>query len=327
MKQISGYAIGNGTSTLNAMVDAHAITGLTTRAINGAKAFVDLMRRWRKMAGLAPARPEPAQDSQGDMSLAPAPIPDAGGCVRALMEDVVRSSGLEAVLKKGDAEKEKGERAIDNVNELITSAAEFDRDQPQGTLADYLAGVTLVGDTDRMSGAGGAITLMTLHAAKGLEFPVVVIAGLEDGILPHSRSRDNFDQLEEERRLCFVGITRAEQHLILTKAQFRTVRGLRDRTITSQFLNELPQDFVHVTDRTGMGSYDRGRQSREFPREAPTDVGGKFREGQLVRHGTFGLGRIKEISQAGQHSRAIVDFNTAGRKTLILEMAKLQVVG
>jgi len=328
MKQITAYAVGQGISTLNAMVDAAAIPGLTTRAANGAKAFVEMMRRWRKMAGLgreaSPQNSGPA--SEGEISFAPAAGTEAGGRVRALMENVVGTSGLESVFKKGDAEKEKGERAIDNVNELITSAAEFDREQPEGTLADYLAGVTLVGDTDRMNEAGGAITLMTLHAAKGLEFPVVVIAGLEDGILPHSRSRENIAQLEEERRLCFVGITRAQEHLILTKAQYRTVRGLRDRTVTSQFLNELPRDFVRVTDRTGMDSFGDGRPSRAAPREAPGSTGGKFHEGQLVRHATFGLGRIKDISQAGQNTRAVVDFNTAGRKTLILEVAKLQVV-
>jgi DNA helicase-2/ATP-dependent DNA helicase PcrA len=384
MKQMTAHAFGRGMSTLNAMREAAAIPGLTTRAANGAKAFVELMRRWRKMAGLAPA----AQTSGGELESVeggqsattaasvqfpvvsdhatsasllttghsplatasslttghsppatasspttghspPATARVATARVRELIEDVVRSSGLETLFKKGDSEKEKGERAIDNVNELITSAAEFDADQPEGTLADYLAGVTLVGDTDRMNEAGGAITLMTLHAAKGLEFPVVVMAGLEDGVLPHSRARDNFDQLEEERRLCFVGITRAQEHLILTKAQFRTVRGLRERTITSQFLKEMPQDFLRVTDRTGTESLGGSarRSSREAPRETPPGGAGKFQEGQLVRHATFGMGRIKQISQAGQHTKAVVDFYPSGKKTLILEMAKLQIVG
>ncbi len=318
MKQIAAYAVGNGISTLNAMVDAASVPGLTTRAVNGAKAFVELMRRWRKLAGLAP---------QGE---SPAPAAEPGGRVRALMEDVVRSSGLEGLFKKGDAEKEKGERAIDNVNELITSTAEFDRDQPEGTLADYLAGVTLVGDTDRMNEAGGAVTLMTLHAAKGLEFPVVVIAGLEDGVLPHSRSRDNIEQLEEERRLCFVGITRAQEHLILTKAQFRTVRGLRERTITSQFLNELPQDFVRVTDRTGMDSFG-ARPSRTAPAKRRTWGRAGNRASSTPANWSViqpsGWAGSKRISQSGQNTRAIIDFNTAGRKTLVLEYAKLQAVG
>jgi DNA helicase-2/ATP-dependent DNA helicase PcrA len=137
--------------------------------------------------------------------------------------------------------------------------------------------------------------------------------------------------LEEERRLCFVGITRAQEHLILTKAQFRTVRGLRERTITSQFLNELPQDFVRVTDRTGSGSFGGARPPREAARETPTaGAPGKSTwacPGQLVRHPTFGLGRIREMSQSGKNTRVVVDFNTAGRKTLVLEYAKLQVVG
>src|SRR5206468_7043828 len=157
--------------------------------------------------------------------------------VQALMEVVVRESGLEQLLKKTGIEEHE---QLENVNELITSAAEFDKDNSEGTLADYLAQVSLVSDADHLKGAGGAITLMTLHAAKGLEFPVVAIIGMEEGILPHSRARGNLNELEEERRLCFVGITRAEQQLILTKAAYRTIRGLRERTVTSPFLNELP---------------------------------------------------------------------------------------
>jgi DNA helicase-2/ATP-dependent DNA helicase PcrA len=121
------------------------------------------------------------------------------------MEEVVRTSGMEAHLRKiGDQELAE----LKNVEELISAAAEFDKEQPEGTLVDYLAQVSLVADVDHMDNVGGAVTLMTLHAAKGLEFPVVAIIGLEDGVLPHSRARDNLDELEEERRLFFVGITR-----------------------------------------------------------------------------------------------------------------------
>src|SRR5208337_2436023 len=99
---------------------------------------------------------------------------------------------------------------------------------PEGSLDDYLAQVSLVSDADRFEGAGGAVTLMTLHAAKGLEFPVVAIIGLEEGCLPHSRARGDTKELEEERRLCFVGITRAQERLILSTAAWRTIRGKRE---------------------------------------------------------------------------------------------------
>src|SRR4029079_17583977 len=148
--------------------------------------------------------------------------------------------------------------------ELITSAHEYDAGNPEASLNDYLAQISLVSDIDHLKDAGGAVTLMTLHAAKGLEFPVVAMIGLEEGILPHSRSRGNLNELEEERRLAFVGITRAQEHLILSKAQYRTIRGLRERTVTSPFLSEMPQDALRITDRTGLDTLGDRDEDREF---------------------------------------------------------------
>src|SRR5205814_8255712 len=123
-------------------------------------------------------------------------------------EDVVRTSGMEMLLRKegGDELQELG-----NVNELITSAAEYDAGNPEGTLHDYLAIVSLVSDADHMRGAGGAVTLMTLHAAEGLGFPVVAMIVLEEGVLPHSRARGNLDELGAERPLRLVGLTLVKQ--------------------------------------------------------------------------------------------------------------------
>jgi DNA helicase-2/ATP-dependent DNA helicase PcrA len=248
-----------------------------------------------------------------------------------LMENVVRRSGLEAALKKaqqvaGGADDE-GNDPLANVSELISSAAEFETENPQGTLQDYLSMISLVSDADHLKGHGGAVTLMTLHAAKGLEFPVVAMIGLEEGILPHSRARGNVNELEEERRLCFVGITRAEQKLILTKAAYRTIRGLRERTVTSPFLNEMPAEMLEIVDRTGLAFGDTRRENRERLETESERLAGQFRRGQMVRHPTFGLGRIAEVSDMGQHTRAIIEFNAAGRKTLILQYARLEAVG
>ncbi len=250
--------------------------------------------------------------------------PDGPGRIQKLMEDVVRVSGMEAHLKKaGDQD----ESELKNVEELISAANEFDKENPRATLHDYLAQVSLVGDVDHLGGGEGSVTLMTLHAAKGLEFPVVAIIGLEDGILPHSRARGNLDELEEERRLLFVGITRAQQRLILTKAQVRTVRGLRERTIPSPFLNELPAKDLKLDDRSGFGDVDHTDPYQSaFRAEAERRFLG-FKRGQLVKHPTFGMGRIAEISESGSNTRAVVEFNSAGRKTLILEHARLEAVG
>ena len=346
LKQLTAYATGHGITLVQAMDEAPLVTGLSTKAVAGAKKFVDLLRHWRRLAGVVGGKTggggEGERGRQGDKEtgrqgeggetmlqfVEPAAVAQAGPAprrpVQAVMEDVIKSSGYSELLKKLDKEKEEGERPSDNVNELISSAAEFDRDNAEGTLQEYLANVSLVSDADHMRGAGGAVTLMTLHAAKGLEFPVVAMIGMEDGVLPHSRARDNVDEMEEERRLCFVGITRAQRHLILSKAQYRTVRGLRERTITSPFLNEMPPDLLKVEDRTGVGSLD----TDSYPsREEPKGLAAQFHKGQLVRHPTFGLGRITEVADMGQHTRAVIEFNSAGRKTLILQYAKLEAVG
>ncbi|HEY8666179.1 MAG TPA: 3'-5' exonuclease, partial [Tepidisphaeraceae bacterium] len=171
---------------------------------------------------------------------------------------------------------------------------------------------------------GGAITLMTLHAAKGLEFPVVAMIGLEEGVLPHSRARESKAELEEERRLCFVGITRAQKKVLLSKAAYRTVRGLRERTVTSPFLNEMPAEAMEIFDRTGVESEEERSAWRGRDRSEAEGLASEFKRGQLVRHPTFGLGRIAEISNMGQQTRAVVEFNAAGRKTLILQYARLE---
>ncbi|HEV7302395.1 MAG TPA: UvrD-helicase domain-containing protein [Tepidisphaeraceae bacterium] len=398
VKLMDAYGISNGISLAQSMAQVEKVTGLSSRAVNATRNFVQLLRRWRQIAGCAPvaqtppaasptsvgteSTPKPTYIEPTNGQLFPSPgtpgegqdagdselgapsadqnhphlaspgVPGEGqeiaspkGLVQRVMEDVVRTSGLEALYRKtGDADLSE----LANVNELISSAAEYDDENPDGTLEDYLAQVSLVSDADHMKGTGGSVTLMTLHAAKGLEFPVVALIGLEEGCLPHSRSRGNPIELEEERRLCFVGITRAEQHLIITKAAYRTMRGLRERTIPSPFLNELPQDKLAIIDRTSL-SFDSGTYPRSggtgygnykstgagsYGATAPSDrrydtqptLGG-FRAGQLVRHPKFGLGRIFELADAGQNTRAIVDFNTGGRKTLILEYARLEAVG
>ena len=311
IKQMQAHAVGHGLSLWGAMEQAHEVTGLSTRAVSAAKQFVELVRRWRALAG--------GQGATNDM------FAGKKGRVQTVMEEVVRTSGYEDLLRKLDKEKEEGERASDNVNELINSAAEYDAGNVEGSLNEYLSMISLVSDVDHMKGSGGAVTLMTLHAAKGLEFPIVAMIGMEEGILPHSRARGNLNELEEERRLCFVGITRARERLILTKAAYRTVRGLRERTVTSPFLNEMPKDLLRVTDRTGLDRFDEA--DRPPGRDGRAGGGPEFRPGQLVRHPTFGLGQIAEISEAGQHTRAVVEFRQAGRKTLILQYARLEPVG
>jgi DNA helicase II / ATP-dependent DNA helicase PcrA len=308
--QMQVYATAHGLGLWDAMQVPQQVQGLSSRAVNATRQFVSLVQRWRKLA---------AHELASDDLMA-----GKKGIVQIVMEDVVRTSGLEGLLRKSD-DPDLPELA--NVNELISSASEYDSGNPEGSLHDYLAIVSLVSDADHMKGAGGAVTLMTLHAAKGLEFPVVAMIGLEEGILPHSRARGNLEELEEERRLCFVGITRAQQRLILSKAQYRTIRGLKERTVTSPFLNEMPAEALHITDRTGLDTLGDRDDDREYVRQESKGLAGQFRRGQMVRHPTFGVGRIADVSDMGQHTRAVIEFSSAGRKTLILQYARLEPVG
>ena len=322
LRQMSAYAVSRGVGLWDAMEQAGSIEGISSRAGNSAKQFAAMVNRWRSIAGVESQQTQAAEPSEtnGQLPLMTQPQSSARpprqatqGNVRAVMEAVVRESGLEQLLRKTGAEELE---ELANVNELITSAAEFDKENPEGTLVDYLAQISLVSDADHMKGAGGAITLMTLHAAKGLEFPVVAMIGLEEGILPHSRARTSPDELEEERRLCFVGITRAQERVLLSKANYRMIRGISERTVPSPFLSEVPVDSLRVIDRTGMG----GLETRAVNMRSP------FRRGQLVRHPNFGLGRISEISGAGENLRVAVDFNEVGQKRLVVQYARLEVV-
>jgi DNA helicase II / ATP-dependent DNA helicase PcrA len=310
VKQMQVYATAHGLNLWDAMLAAQQMQGLSSRAVNAARQFVSLVERWRKLAS--------HQLASDDL------MAGHKGIVQTVMEDVVRTSGLEGLMRKSD-DPDLPELA--NVNELISAAAEYDAENAEGSVQDYLALVSLVSDADHMKGAGGAVTLMTLHAAKGLEFPVVAMIGLEEGVLPHSRSRGNQNEMEEERRLCFVGITRAEQRLILSKAAYRTIRGLRERTVTSPFLTEMPADALRITDRTGLDTMGNRDDERQFLRDESEGLASQFRRGQMVRHPTFGVGRIADVSDMGQHTRAVIEFRSAGRKTLILQYARLEPVG
>jgi len=333
IKHLSAYAVGNGMSLWQAFCDVEK-AALNARAVKACKGFVEQVIGWRRAAfeddeeagSFDPQEGDGDDDAPLLLQAVRRQAANPKGHVTRLMEKVVRESGLEEFYKKagGDEQDELG-----NVNELISSAAEYDSGNPDGNVVDYLAQVSLVSDTDHLKDNGGAVTMMTLHAAKGLEFPVVAMIGLEEGCLPHSRARGDQAQLEEERRLCFVGITRAQERLILSKAAYRTIRGLRERTVASPFLNEVSQGDLEVIDRSGAESFggDEDDYIRQRMEEESQRLGGQFKRGQLVRHKIFGLGRVADITPMGSQTRAIIEFNTAGRKTLILEYAKLEAVG
>ncbi len=266
--------------------------------------------------------------------------------VAEIMEAVIEESGMKRI-NSGSGEEDEQRNA--NILELVNVAAEFDRQNPGGTLQEYLMQVTLVSDTDRMKDQNSAVTLMTLHAAKGLEFPVVAMAGMEDGLIPHQRMFGGHQaemNIEEERRLAFVGITRAMKHLILSRAAFRTMMGRSEARKLSRFLEEIPPDCLEEVDMTvrerpaGSPGFRDGvsyhaprlyagvsnRSAARPVQESPPMGNTRFRRGSLVRHSKFGLGRIEHIDEVGGDYRAEINFQGSGRRTLLLSFAKLEAV-
>ena len=203
---------------------------------------------------------------------------------------------------------------VENVRELASVAEDFADLQPDATLPEFLERVSLVSDADAYA-AGESLTLMTIHNAKGLEFDVVFIVGMEDSVFPHHRSLGDPDEMEEERRLCYVAMTRARQRLYVTSAWSRTLFGGNNANPPSRFLRELPADLVE--DR----SSQRGKPSRRIlDHEAD---GEPFTVGDRIIHPAFGPGRILELSGISGSEEALIRFDEYGTKRLLLAYAPL----
>ena len=232
--------------------------------------------------------------------------------VQSLAERIFIESGLEKSLQAAGPE---GKDALENVSELINTAAQYDQQAEQPSLLDYLQQISLFSDVDTYDASSDRVALMTMHTAKGLEFENVFIVGVEDGLLPHERSNNDEDELEEERRLFFVGVTRTKAGLFISYARYRTIRGQMLRTIPSQFLYELGTDFV------GLAAEDNSSLLAENDDNTP-----QFAVGQLVLHEEFGLGRVKKFVDMGEDSIIIVKFNAGQTKSLMLKYAPLSKI-
>jgi len=248
------------------------------------------------------------------------------GPVRQTVEHVVRHSGLIAGWGRDGSGEE-----LENVQELIHAAGAFDRRRAAGMIADgepeplvaWLQEISLVSDVDAVDPRLGAVTLMTLHAAKGLEFDLVFITGVEHGLLPHEKSLQRAADLEEERRLLFVGMTRARRALTLTWACWREQRGAMRRTSRSVFLRELPEEEVR---RLEIGEDGRPRYDTGAEEAGERPVFRAWSAGTLVRHPEHGLGRLERIEPAGRQTRAAVRFTDGALRSFVLEFSELQPV-
>jgi superfamily I DNA/RNA helicase len=194
---------------------------------------------------------------------------------------------------------------IENLQELVEVTREYDAGNPEGTLADFLQQISLVADTDQLRDDEGVVTLMTLHNAKGLEYPIVFMIGMEEGVFPHSRALDE-GGLEEERRLCYVGITRAQRDLYLTYARSRTVFGARNYGLRSRFLDEIPTDLTDEERAAPDTSWSRGGGGGAIDRASGWTAPGTdeaapvaYRLGDEVVHAAFGDGVVTGVEPGG----------------------------
>jgi DNA helicase II / ATP-dependent DNA helicase PcrA len=276
-------------------------TGLATRSLNAIQGFVTLIDELAEKVDAAP----------GDV-----------------LEAVLDRTGYLAELRASSDPQDEGR--VENLEELVSVAREFEQTQPEGTLGDFLEQVALVADADQVpspDGSDGVVTLMTLHTAKGLEFPVVFLTGMEDGVFPHMRSLGNSAELEEERRLAYVGITRGENRLYLSRANVRSAWGSPSFNPPSRFLEDVPPELVEWQGATEINASQRaidranrsGRSAGTGLRPIPA-----LSVGDRVTHDAFGMGKVVALRGAESSAEADVDFgDEVGRKRLLLRYAPI----
>jgi len=241
------------------------------------------------------------------------------GSVAEIVERVFAESGLEKFLVSESAD---GKDAVENIESLISAAAEYDKQTENPSLVDYLQQIALFSDVDAYDITAERVAMMTLHSAKGLEFDTVFIVGVEEGLLPHERSADNENETEEERRLFFVGITRAKTNLYISFAKYRQIRGQTLRTIPSQFLFELGLAFSESNYQSETRNNESEIENVKYE-VRKTQPAAPFNRGDIVVHKKFGIGTVKEFADMGDNSIITVAFNTGHTKALMLKHAKL----
>jgi DNA helicase-2/ATP-dependent DNA helicase PcrA len=246
-----------------------------------------------------------------------------------------------------DERSEDAEARIENLAELVSAAREYETREAEPSIVGFVDRLSLLSDADEEQGSRDArVWLMTLHSAKGLEFPVVIMAGLEEGLFPHSRSSEDREELEEERRLCYVGMTRARGRLVLTGAARRRVFGEYQASEPSRFIDEVPFELVErIVPRYSSGPgyqgnsphyefrtnpYGRGRRVKEpEPSYAYEDedqsIGPGLRPGMRVKHPQFGVGSVISVEALDDDTKLVVRFAAVGQKTLRAKYARLEL--
>lgn len=317
MARLQEYANASGQSLFEVVTNATDVPGLASRFANKLDELSELLFELMGEAADVP--------------------------VKQLLDDVLLKTGyLEELQSSKDPQDES---RVENLKEMLSVTEEFavkcERNGEEPTLENFLADVALVADIDDAELGEEAVTLMTLHSAKGLEFPDVFLVGMEEGIFPHSRTLMNDNEIEEERRLCYVGITRAEKHLFLSNARTRTIYGRTQYYTPSRFLQEVPRNLVHVikrpvVQRPAMTSQVHKPTAKEnanwfeqhkasfFPRESSAAAGCSFHVGDKVMHKKWGAGTIVTAKAADDGQEVTVAFAGGGIRSLLTKYAKLE---
>jgi DNA helicase-2/ATP-dependent DNA helicase PcrA len=261
--------------------------------------------------------------------------------LRELVEANVRPSVIaEAVLEQSklgeelsDSEDPQDEARLENLQELVAAAQEYEEDErlegEEVSMVGFLERVSLVADSDQIPDGedhGGVVTLMTLHTAKGLEFPTVFLTGMEENVFPHSRSLGEPSEIEEERRLAYVGLTRARKNLFLSRASTRFAFGSPTYNSPSRFLSEIPEEIIQWK------AAEIRLKSKPNPKVAPTGIRATPNEnlnleiGDRVLHQTFGMGTVVALSGAEDKAEATINFGTYGDRRLLLRYAPVEKI-
>jgi DNA helicase II / ATP-dependent DNA helicase PcrA len=279
--------------------------GLASRSVNAVKNFVVMMDDLRELSE----------------EFGPAHV----------LEAILERTGYLAELQNSDDPQD--ETRIENLRELLAVALEFEQSSPEGRLPEFLERVALVADSDQIPDGEdheGMVTLMTLHSAKGLEFPVVFLTGMEDGVFPHMRSMADKKEMEEERRLAYVGITRARERLYVSRSVYRSAWGAPQYNPPSKFLGEIPGELLNwereapTVPRQEASPFGerRGVSQRFQARRSPVKVI-SLEPGDRVLHDSFGMGTVVAVS-GRERDEATIDFGSSGVRTLLLTMAPVQ---
>ncbi|MDJ0552485.1 MAG: exodeoxyribonuclease V subunit gamma, partial [Microcystis sp. M49637_WE12] len=234
-----------------------------------------------------------------------------------ILDKIMEDSGYIDELKQQGTEE--ADTRIENIQELYSAVVQFQEENEETNLQEFLANASLASDLDNLQEGQEKVSLMTLHSAKGLEFPIVFLVGLEQGIFPHNRSLNDPIALEEERRLCYVGVTRAKEQLFLTYAKERYVWGNKEPKVASQFLQELPPELL-------TSNLKPKKTPKVVAMEKTVSDQRKWQVGDRVLHSTFGEGEVTHILGAGKKMNLAVKFSGLGQKIIDPRTAPMQLI-